>query len=199
MFTKLSLSKVCQVLEPCPIALVVTDDGSKPNIMTMGFHMMVRHHPPLICCGIGPWDYSHKIITKTRQCVISIPGVDLLEKVVDIGNCSGGRPETVDKFQAFDLTAIDADQVNVPLIKECIANLECKLVDTRLGQKYNMYIMEVVAAWRDLENPEQRMAHHTGNGIFTVDSPKVMDLSERMIKWKGLISDEEGEEEDDDY
>jgi flavin reductase (DIM6/NTAB) family NADH-FMN oxidoreductase RutF len=195
MFSKLSLSKVCQVLEPGPIALVVTHDGTKANIMTMGFHMMVRHNPPLICCGIGPWDHSLKALSKTKQCVVAIPGVDLLEKVVDIGNCSGGKPEMVDKFRAFDFTAIDAQRVDVPLIKECIANLECRVVDTRLGQKYNMYIMEVLAAWRDLENPEQRMAHHRGNGIFTVDGT-VMDLSERMTKWAGLLSDDEEEDED---
>lgn len=194
MFTKLSLSKVCQVIEPGPIALVVTHDGTKPNIMTMGFHMMVCHSPPLICCGIGPWDHSHAALTKTKQCVVAIPGVDLLEKVVDIGNCSGGIPERIDKFRDFELTALEAENVKVPLIKECIANLECKVVDTRLSNKYNMFIMEVVAAWRDMTNPEQRMVHHKGNGVFSIDDGNDMDLSERMTKWRVLLDDEEEED-----
>ncbi|WP_198470801.1 hypothetical protein, partial [Acetomicrobium sp. S15 = DSM 107314] len=44
----------------------------------------------------------------TRECVIAVPTVDLLEKVVDIGNCSG---KDVDKFARFGLTPLPAKDV----------------------------------------------------------------------------------------
>ncbi|WP_053063880.1 flavin reductase [Caballeronia mineralivorans] len=43
-----------------------------PDIMTMGFHMMVQH-PTLIGAVIGPWDYSYEALSETRECVIAIP------------------------------------------------------------------------------------------------------------------------------
>jgi flavin reductase (DIM6/NTAB) family NADH-FMN oxidoreductase RutF len=57
---KYPLHKVCRLIEPGPIVLVSTFYRDKPNIMTMGFHMMVQHDPPLIEAVIGPWDYRFK-------------------------------------------------------------------------------------------------------------------------------------------
>src|SRR5690606_39972369 len=79
------LNKVVQLLEPGPLVLVTTAYRGKSNIMTMGFHMMVQHDPPLIAFVMGPWDYSYEALVKTKECVIAIPGVDLMEKAVDIG------------------------------------------------------------------------------------------------------------------
>ena len=41
------LNKVNSLIEPGPIVLVTTFNQGKTNIMTMGFHMMVQHEPPL--------------------------------------------------------------------------------------------------------------------------------------------------------
>jgi flavin reductase (DIM6/NTAB) family NADH-FMN oxidoreductase RutF len=88
-------SKAYRLLEAGPVVLVSTSRNGRPNIMTMGFHMVVQHAPPLIGCIIGPWDYSYRALRETGECVIAIPTVDLARKVVDIGNCSG---ETIDKM-----------------------------------------------------------------------------------------------------
>ncbi|MBT1701789.1 flavin reductase [Chryseosolibacter indicus] len=48
------LNQVNRLLEPGPIVLVTTFYNEKPNIMTMGFHMMIQHDPPLIGAVIGP-------------------------------------------------------------------------------------------------------------------------------------------------
>ena len=100
-----------RALEPGPIVLVSTSDEGKPNVMTMGFHMVVQHEPPLIACVIGPWDHSYQALRKTGECVIAVPGRDLAEIVVDIGNCSGDR---VDKFKKFGLQTRPAKDVSAP-------------------------------------------------------------------------------------
>jgi flavin reductase (DIM6/NTAB) family NADH-FMN oxidoreductase RutF len=87
------LNKVVRLLEPGSLVLVTTAYRGKSNIMTMGFHMMIQHDPPLIACVIGPWDFSYKALVKSKECVIAVPGVDLMEKSVDIGNCSGADIE----------------------------------------------------------------------------------------------------------
>ena len=169
-------------MEPGPIVLVTTFHRGKSNVMTMGFHMMVQHAPPLIGAVIGPWDYSYNAIKRTRECVIAIPGMDLAEKVVDIGNCSG---EETDKFKKFRLTSIVAQNIGAPLIEQCIANIECNVVDTRMVNSYNLFILKAVKAWINPNRKEQRTMHHQGNGTFRIDG-KIIDLRKRMVKWREL-------------
>lgn len=162
--------------------LVTTSDGGRPNVMTMGFHMMVQHAPPLIGCVIGPWDHSYDALRATGECVIAIPTVDLARKVVDIGNCSGRE---VDKFERFKLTAVPARRVAPPLIAECLANVECRVADTALVDKYSLFILEAVAISIDDDRKERRTLHHNGDGTFTVDG-RTIDLKDRMVLWKGF-------------
>ncbi|TPK60149.1 flavin reductase family protein [Mesorhizobium sp. B2-4-15] len=175
-------SHAYRLLEPGPIVLVTTALNGKPNVMTMGFHMMVQHAPPLIGCVIGPWDHSYRALRETRECVIAIPTVDLARTVVDIGNCSG---KEVDKFEKFRLSRLPARDVGAPLIGECLANIECRIVDDSMVESYNLFLLEAVRIWIDREREERRTLHHRGDGSFTVDG-EVVDLSERMVKWRDL-------------
>ena len=174
--------KVYRLLEPGPIVLVTTVRDGRPNIMTMGFHMVVQHAPPLIGCVIGPWDYSYSALRESGECVIAIPTVDLAQTVVDIGNCSG---EEIDKFERFALTARPGEAVSAPLIAECLANIECRVADDALVEKYNLFILEAVRIWIDPDREERRTLHHQGDGSFAVDG-QILDLRERMVKWRDL-------------
>jgi flavin reductase (DIM6/NTAB) family NADH-FMN oxidoreductase RutF len=94
----------------------------------------------------------------------------LAPQVVQVGNSSG---RDIDKFQAFDLTPIPAQRVNPPLIAECFANLECKVAETRLVNKYNLFILEVVKAWIDPAQKNPKTIHHRGYGTFIVDGETI--------------------------
>ncbi len=172
--------KAYRLLEAGPIVLVTTALDGQPNIMTMGFHMMVQHAPPLIGCVIGPWDHSYEALQATGECVIAIPTVDLAKTMVDIGNCSGAE---VDKFARFGLTARPAATVGAPLVAECLANIECRVADTTLVARYNLFILQAVRIWIDPARKERRTLHHNGDGTFTVDG-RTLNLQERMVLWK---------------
>jgi len=176
---ELPLSKAFQFIEPGPVVLLTTSYKDKPNVMTMSWHMDVDF-TPLIACVVSNGDYSFNALMKTKECVIAIPTVDLIKKVVDIGNCSG---EKTDKFKTFGLTPLSAKNVKAPLIKECLANIECRVVDATLADKYNLFILEGVKAWIDDKRKEKRTFHAKGDGIFVVDG-RTIDLKKRMIKWQ---------------
>ena len=142
----LPLSKVYQLLEPGPVVLLTTARKGRANVMTMSWHMMVEFEPPLVACVVSNANYSFAALRATKECVIAIPALELAPKVVGIGNCSG---RDVDKFKRFGLTPAPAERVAPPLVAECFANLECKVVDTRLVNKFNLFILEVVKAWTD--------------------------------------------------
>ncbi len=162
----LPLSKVYQLLEPGPVIMVSTAQDDKANIMTMSWHMMVDFEPPLVAIVMSDRNYSFAALKKTKQCAINIPTVELAKIVVGVGNCTGSK---VDKFKKFGLTKKVASLIDVPLIAECYANLECKVVDTKMATKYNIFILEVVKAWIATDKKRHRTIHHCGNGVFMVD------------------------------
>jgi flavin reductase (DIM6/NTAB) family NADH-FMN oxidoreductase RutF len=121
-------------------------------------------------------NYSFAALKSTRECVLNIPTVELAKQAVGCGNSSGRR---TDKFQKFRLTPAPAARVAPPLIAECYANLECRVIDARLAAKYNFFILEVVKAWIDRSKKNPRTIHHRGRGVFTVDG-RTIKLPSRM-------------------
>jgi flavin reductase (DIM6/NTAB) family NADH-FMN oxidoreductase RutF len=79
----------------------------------------------------------------------------------------------VDKFKKLGLTAVPAERVAPPLVAECFANLECRVVDTRLLSKFNVFILEVLKAWTDPAQKNPKTIHHHGYGRFAVDGEMI--------------------------
>ena len=167
---ELHLSKVYQLLEPGPVVLLTTSCKGRPNVMAMSWHMMVEFEPPLVACVVSSADHSFAALRTTRECVIAIPALKLASQVVQVGNSSG---RDIDKFQTFDLTPVPAQLVKSPLIAECFANLECKVAETRLVNKYDLFILEVLKAWIDPAQKNPKTIHHHGYGTFIVDGETI--------------------------
>lgn len=164
------LSKVYGLLEPGPVVMVTTAGSGRPNIMTMSWHTMIEFEPPLVGCVISNRNYSFGLLEASKECVINIPTVEIAEKVVGCGNISGIN---VDKFERFHLTTIPATYVGAPLIEECFANLECRVVDTGMVAKYGLFVVEVIKAWIDPTVKNPRTIHHLGSGNFMVAGEKI--------------------------
>ncbi len=160
------LPAVYKLIEPGPVVLLTTASRGKKNIMTMSWHMMVEFEPPLVACVVSEANHSFEALAKTGECVIAIPTRKLARKVVMIGNSSGSE---IDKFDAFKLRPLPAKTVKAPLVAECYANLECKVVDTTLMKKLNLFILEVKKAWIDEKEKSPKTIHHHGGGKFVVD------------------------------
>jgi len=159
------VEQVRRFLEPGPIVLVSSAWKNEQNIMTMGWYTIMEFSPSLIGCMITAANHSFDLIKKSKACVINIPTVDLANAVAGIGNCSG---EAVNKFEQFKLTAQAASKVKAPMIKECYANFECKVVDTRMLHAYNFFILEVVKAHVPASPKYPKTIHYRGDGIFMV-------------------------------
>lgn len=164
------VSNIRRFLEPGPIVLVSSAWKGKTNIMTMGWHMIMEFEPSLIGCYIWTENYSFDMIRKSKECVINIPTVDIATTVVGIGNSSG---RDIDKFEAFNLTPLPGAKVDAPLIQECYANFECKLVDSGLINKYSLFVLEVVKAHVAVSPKFPKTIHYRGDGLFMISGPTV--------------------------
>ncbi len=162
---ELPLAQVYGLLEPGPVVLVSTARAGRLNVMPMSWHTMIEFVPPLVGCVVSSANYTFEVLRKTGECVINIPTAELAKKVVACGNTSG---RDVDKFEKFSLTPLPARCVRAPLVAECYANLECRVVDRKLVTKYNFFVLEVVKAWIDSRRKRPRTLHHQGEGVFVV-------------------------------
>jgi flavin reductase (DIM6/NTAB) family NADH-FMN oxidoreductase RutF len=168
---------VRRFLEPGPIVLVSSAHKDQTNIMTMGWHMVMEFSPALVGCLISGGNHSFDLIRNSKQCVINIPTVDIADKVVKIGNCSGSQ---IDKFSEFSLTPKPGTHVRAPLIDECYANFECELADAAWVNKYNVFVFEVLKAHVATRPKVPKTIHYRGDGEFMISG-------EETKKWRKLF------------
>jgi len=164
---RMKISKAFTLMESGPVVLVTTSDGEKHNIMTISWTMVVDFSP-ILAITTGPWNYSYAALRRFRECVIAIPTVDLIDRVVGVGTCSGAD---TDKFAKFRLTPVKGNHVRPPLIKECVANIECRVVD--IIRRHDIVVLQGVAAYLNNSRKEKRTIHAIGDGTFVVDGRKL--------------------------
>ena len=159
------LAEVYGLLESGPVVLVTTARAGRANIMPMSWHTMMEFVPPLVGCVISDQNYTFEILRGDRRMRAQRADGGTGQKGGGLRERFGQR---VDKFKTFGLTPVAGTVVKAPLIAECYANLECKVVDRKLVAKYNFFILEVVKAWIDPRRKRPRTIHHQGEGVFLV-------------------------------
>ena len=147
---------------PEPVCLVTTIDAKgKPNILPVGWSMLTSVHPPMMAIAVARRTYSHELIEEAREFVVCFPGEDLVEQVLYCGAHSG---RDVDKFAATKLTPVPSARVAPPLIAECLAAFECKLVSETPTGDHTVFVGQVVAS--HVSEKTQRRLFSLGGGML---------------------------------
>jgi flavin reductase (DIM6/NTAB) family NADH-FMN oxidoreductase RutF len=135
---------------PASVVVMATCIGrdGKPNIITLGMYMPISSRPPMVCIGVAPQRYSHRLIEETGEFVVNVPSIDLEEQMHYCGVKSG---RDVDKFKETGLTPVPAKKVKSPLIEECFGHLECRVVQSHVCGDHTLFVGEVVAGSVDEE------------------------------------------------
>jgi len=173
-----SSSSVYRLLHPMHTVLVsCCGKSGKPNIITLAWAMPTSINPPLVALSIRPERHSHPLIEETKEFVINIPTMNILRETLFCGRRSGREH---DKFKETGLTPLPAKKVKPPIIKECVAHLECKLHSQFTTGDHTIFVGEIVEAYADKEafteeyNLEKvKMLFHLGGNDFATLDPKV--------------------------
>jgi flavin reductase (DIM6/NTAB) family NADH-FMN oxidoreductase RutF len=64
-----------------------------------------------------------------------------------------------------------ARHVRAPLVKECLANIECRVVE--VVSRHSIVVLQGVAAWYDSARRDKRMLHAVGDGTFIADGRRI--------------------------
>ena len=114
-----------EIFYPVPTALVSCGDLEKPNIITVVWISVIDNSPPTLGVSFNKQRYSLQLIREHKCFGVNLP-LSKHYKEVDFCGITSGKD--INKFEAAKFTPIKGSKTQVPLIKECPVNLECKLV-----------------------------------------------------------------------
>jgi flavin reductase (DIM6/NTAB) family NADH-FMN oxidoreductase RutF len=126
-----------------PICLIGAKHRGKHNVMTIAWVTQVSVDPLLVVASISPTRYTHDMIVHSGEFMLSI----LTSEQKDISSFCGFRSgRDIDKIAHLRLKTVPASVIGVPRLADCLANLECKVVDRHLVGDHTLFVGEVVAA-----------------------------------------------------
>lgn len=128
-------------LYPLRTYLIVAGDINRPNPMTADWVIPLSISPPLLGVSIGKTRYTRKLIEEQKDFVVAVPTIELLKDVWIAGTISGSKENKAEKM---GVTFIPSEKVKAPSIKECAANLECKVVKEVETGDHILFVGEIV-------------------------------------------------------
>jgi flavin reductase (DIM6/NTAB) family NADH-FMN oxidoreductase RutF len=117
------------------------------------------------------------MIEETGEFVLNVPTMKIVKQTLFCGRVSGIDR---DKFREAPLTALPAKKVKAPIIEECVAHLECKVVKSIVTGDHTLFIGEVVGAYankgvfgKEFHIKRVKPIFHLGYDDFVTLSPEV--------------------------
>lgn len=168
-----------RLLHPRLVVLVsCVDKAGKANAITLSWSMPVSMNPPMVVMGIAPRRYSHELIEETKEFVINIPTMGIIQETLFCGRRSGRK---YDKFKETRLTLLPAKMVKPPIIKECVAHLECGLEQQLTVGDHTLFIGRVLTAYADkgvfdknFDIKKVKLIYHVGRDDFVTLAPEIV-------------------------
>lgn len=140
-FNKKSLG-IRSLLYPQPAMVIGSyDKAGKANMMTAAWIGICNSDPLSIAVSMRPATYSHGNVTQAKAFTVNIPSSQLAKYVSYAGTYSG---RDVDKFKETGLTAVRAEFVNAPYIKEFPIVIECELTGIHELGSHRQFIGKVI-------------------------------------------------------
>lgn len=142
---EVDLALAYRLLHPRHVVLVsCSDKTGKANIITLAWSMPTSIQPPLLVISVRPERYSHRLIEEAGEFVVNVPTMEIVKETLYCGRVSGSE---CDKFASTHLTASPARKVQSPIIKECVAHLECKLTQTITTGDHTLFVGQILTAY----------------------------------------------------
>jgi flavin reductase (DIM6/NTAB) family NADH-FMN oxidoreductase RutF len=126
-FTAVGRQKFRRYFQPSRVvlALMRSTGPADFNVITLCFSMHSSYRPPMVAFAIQDRAFSHHLITLDDECVLAVPGESLVEETMHCGITSG---RDTNKIKELSLDLMESTHVAIPNIRQCIANIELKIV-----------------------------------------------------------------------
>ena len=164
-----------------PLVLVSTTGGMKGDVSTVAWCAPCSKSPPTLMISIGKSHKTYKNIMQTGYFGINVPTTSALDLVMYAGTVSGND---TDKLAERKIPVGYGKKLDkLPLMKDCVAWLECRLVPGHEAGHMGIIVGEVIAAscrqgvladdhtWNVEQFPT---LHHLGGRKFLVGDKHVV-------------------------
>ena len=177
---EVDMSLVHRLLHPRLVVLVTcVDRMGKANIITLAWSMPTSHNPKIVALSVASNRYSHQLIEETKEFVVNVPTMSIVRETLLCGRITGRK---YDKFKEAYLTPLPAKMVQPPIVKECVAHLECRLNQQVTTGDHTLFLGEVLTAYvnknifkgRKFDLELVKPIYHCGGDDFVTLSPKII-------------------------
>ncbi len=152
-----------RLLQPGPVTLITSLFHAQHNVMAAAWLMPLGTDPMLIGVAIRPDRLTHEFVSRSEVFALNIPTIDLLNQVHRCG-IESGRDR--DKFLSSGLTPADAVELDVPLVEECVAHIECGVVERISMTDHDLFVGQVLVASANDELFTDRWQVHEDSGLL---------------------------------
>lgn len=142
------------------IVLVGSGNKEKPNIMAAAWCCPLSFDPPIFGVSIAKGRFSYELISKNKEFTINVPSEELKDVVKTCGTVSGRE---LNKFSKTGLTP-EFGQLGAPMINECHASLECKVIEEKEVGDHIFFVGEVVNTIK--RNEESKGIYQKGSELI---------------------------------
>ena len=112
---------------PCPVANMCTrNDEGITNIAPISFYTFLSLKHDIICFEAGKGKYTSKLLVKTGEVAITIPGEAIADQTMACGKCSG---RDVDKAAEYGIEMMSVEGFDVQIPVHSRVALMCSLQD----------------------------------------------------------------------
>ena len=132
-----------------PVTLVTSFYKGDMNVMTASWIAPVSYRPILLGLSVHQATLTHELIKKGQEFAINVPTHELVKQVKYCGTVSG---RDQNKLKVTGLHEEGPRAVRPVLIRECIAHVECAVVQAVTPGDHTIFIAEVVSAQAEEES-----------------------------------------------
>lgn len=185
-------------LKSRPTTLIISRQIGKQNIIAVAWVAPQDFDPPKITIVIDKNTYTRERVEASGGFAINVPCLAQMDTLHIVGTSTGRDLKESDKFALYHLHSFPAKETAAPLLKGCVAWLECKFIPEQHCQDaYDLFVVEVVAAyadervfsqsengqprWHFESHADLRSIHHVAGGAFFATSEPVSSLVQGFL------------------
>lgn len=130
---------------PEGVALVVCkDEKSQVDITPIGWFMLCNSTPQSWAISLYHKHFSHHVISKTKEFTLCLPSYKQKKDILYCGSVSGWNE---DKLKKCSFRISSSTKIQVPLIEDCIACYECKVIKTTTLPDHTIFVGEILVSY----------------------------------------------------
>jgi len=122
------------------VYVISTVFKERVNAMTAAWVARASFEPPLLTVAVGHARFTHSMITSSGVLAVNVLGSDNLETGRHFGLKTGRR---TDKFKDVPY---DVKVTGAPILRDCIAWMDCRVVDSVEAGDHTVFVAEILEA-----------------------------------------------------